>query len=97
LQTLLLVEGRSRIFKLTVLVGKTNEKVSRAKVSGEVVSPTGISGRLEEDITDNNGQISYTWRISGTFELGIHTVNLDIIVTGYCLSITISRNTFEVI
>lgn len=81
--------------KLTVLVGKTNEKVLSAKVSGEVVSPTGISGRLEEDITDNNGQISYTWRISDTFELGIHTVNLDIIATGYRPSIT--RNTFEVI
>ncbi|MDW0315594.1 MAG: hypothetical protein QN716_09495 [Nitrososphaeraceae archaeon] len=77
-----------------MLVGKTNEKVSSAKVS-EAVSPTGISGRLEDDITDINGQISHTRRISDTFELGIHTVNLDIIATGYRPSIT--RNTFEVI
>ena len=53
-----------------------------------IVSPNGTPARLEQDVTDENGQISYTWAIPNNSESGIYTVTLDTVANGYRPSVT---------
>ena len=49
---------------------RSDEKVIEAKVNGEILYPLGSRVTLEEDTTDNNGQISYSWKMNDNTELG---------------------------
>jgi uncharacterized protein YfaS (alpha-2-macroglobulin family) len=73
---------------------KSNEKVIGAKVSGEIVYPSGSHALLEEDTSDNDGRVSYSWTINKNSELGMYSVKLYSTVSGYKPSNT--TTTFEV-
>ena len=86
--------GDEQNIRTIVYDAKTNEQVIGAKINGDVVSPRGLSARLEEDITDDDGQVSYTWKIPESLELGTHVVTLYVVAKGYRSSVT--KTTFEV-
>ena len=73
---------------------KSNQKVVGAKVNGEITYPSGSRVLLEEDTSDNNGQISYSWEITNDYKRGNYNVILRATASGYKLS-TITT-TFEV-
>jgi 5-hydroxyisourate hydrolase-like protein (transthyretin family) len=88
--------GKQQKQKIVVGVSndKSNEKVIGARISGEIVYPSGSRVLLEEDTTDSDGRVSYSWTINNNSELGIYRVNLYSSASGYRTSTT--KATFEV-
>ena len=56
--------GNQQKLVVNVLDEKSNEKVNGAKVKGEIVYPSGSHALLEEDTSDNDGRVSYSWKIT---------------------------------
>jgi hypothetical protein len=71
--------------KITVNISdqESDEKVIEAKVNGEILYPSGLRVTLEEDTTDSNGQISYSWKMNDNSELGRYGVTLHVVASGY--------------
>ena len=42
-------------------------------ISGELLCPTGGLARFENDVTDNEGCLSYSWEISKNTQKGFYT------------------------
>jgi len=82
--------------KITVNVSdqKSDEKVIEARVNGEILYPSGSRVTLEEDTTDNNGQISYSWKMNDNTELGRYSITLHVVASGYKTSS--ATTTFDV-
>ncbi|MGB8158687.1 MAG: hypothetical protein WCE93_00905, partial [Nitrososphaeraceae archaeon] len=47
------------------------------KITGEVFYPTGGLARFEDDVTDKEGCLSYSWRISQNIQKGIYTAKFS--------------------
>ena len=87
--------GNEQNIKVGVYDAKSNEKVIGAIIKGDIISRGGTIAKLEEDVTDNGGQVSYTWKIPDNSELGSYTMTFHIVASGYRSSIT--KTSFEVI
>jgi hypothetical protein len=62
----------------------SNEKVAGAKVTGQVVKSSGLPKKGFEINTDDNGQVSYSWRIKQTAgTTGTYRVGVTVLAPGY--------------
>lgn len=93
-QSSTIIPGDQQQIVVNVLDVKSNEKVVGAKVSGEIVYPSGSHVLLEEDTSDIDGRVSYTWNLNNNSEEGIYSVKLQSYASGYKTSTNMA--TFEV-
>ena len=89
-----IMPGNQQKLVINVLDEKSNKKVVGAKVSGEIVYPSGSHVLLEEYTSDSDGRISYLRKINHNSELGLYSVKLHSSASGYKPSST--TTTFEV-
>jgi hypothetical protein len=73
LRTLQVSMGNVQNFLLNVRDKKSNEVLQNVKITGEVFYPTGGLARFEDDVTDKEGCLSYSWEISQNIQKGIYT------------------------
>lgn len=77
LRTLQVSKGNVQNFLLNVRDKKSNEALQDVKITGEVFYPTGGLARFEDDVTDKEGFLSYTWEISQNIPKGIYTAKFS--------------------
>lgn len=75
--------GNVQIFLLNVRDKKSNEVLQNVKITGEVFYPTGGLASFEDDVTDKEGHISYSWDISQNFQKGIYTAKFSCEAEGF--------------
>ena len=90
---------RGNIQTITVEVSDddTNEKISDARVNGEVEYASGSTsngGKFDKD-TESDGEASHSWRISGNANPGTLDVTVKVTAPGY--NTETDETTFEVI
>ena len=73
LRTLQVSMGNVQNFLLNVRDKKSNEVLQNVKITGEVFYPTGGLARFEDDVTDKEGCLSYSWEISKNTQKGFYT------------------------
>ena len=77
LRTLQVSMGDVQKFLLNVRDKKSNEVLQNVKITGEVFYPTGGLARFEDDVTDKEGFLSYSWEISQNIRKGIYTAKFS--------------------
>ena len=77
LRTLQVSMGNVQNFLLNVRDKKSNEVLQNVKITGEVFYPTGGLARFEDDVTDKEGCLSYSWEISQNIRKGIYTAKFS--------------------
>ena len=77
LRTLQVSMGNVQNFLLNVRDKKSNEVLQNVKITGEVFYPTGGLARFEDDVTDKEGCLSYSWEISQNIQKGIYTAKFS--------------------
>lgn len=77
LRTLQVSMGNVQNFLLNVRDKKSNEVLQNVKITGEVFYPTGGLARFEDDVTDKEGFLSYSWEISPNIRKGIYTAKFS--------------------
>ena len=77
LRTLQVSMGNVQNFFLYVRDKKSNEVLQNVKITGEVFYPTGGLARFEDDVTDKEGFLSYSWEISQNIQRGIYTAKFS--------------------
>src|SRR6476659_11246007 len=77
LRTLQVSMGNVQNFLLDVRDKKSNEVLQNVKITGEVFYPTGGLARFEDDVTDKEGFLSYSWEISPNIRKGIYTAKFS--------------------
>jgi hypothetical protein len=76
--------GNKQNIIVSVSDARSNEKVAGAKVIGQVMKSSGLSKKGFEINTDDNGQVSYSWKIkqnAGT--VGTYRVAVTVLAPGY--------------
>lgn len=53
-----------------------NVNLVGAFVSGEIIDPKGVSRKLDTDVTDDKGTLTYYWDIKRNSAAGQYTVNV---------------------
>ena len=77
LRTLQVSVGNVQNFLLNVRDNKSNQVLQNVKITGEVFYPTGGLARFEDDVTDKEGCLSYSWEISQNIRKGIYTAKFS--------------------
>jgi hypothetical protein len=80
---------------ITISVNHGNFKASGALVDGTVTYASGSTIKAFSGTTDENGQFSYSWRIGGSSNPGIFTVNVDVSSNGESLAMPSSFSVIE--
>jgi uncharacterized membrane protein YphA (DoxX/SURF4 family) len=77
--------GASLYQQITVVVTDPNNKdgnkekpVSKAIVEGEINGPPGYSKKLEPEITDENGVLTYNWEMGPNSKAGLYEVTIKV-------------------
>ena len=70
--------------KITISDEKSGEKISGAKVIGNVKDPSNNSYyKLEEQLSDNNGEVKYEWKVDENSLRGTYTINFEVFAHNY--------------
>jgi hypothetical protein len=77
LRTLQVSVGNVQNFLLNVRDNKSNQVLQNVKITGGVFYPTGGLARFEDDVTDKEGCLSYSWEISQKIRKGIYTAKFS--------------------
>ena len=75
--------GQSQKFLLKTHDEKSNEILENVKITGEILYPSGGVARFEEDVTDKNGQLSYSWEVPENSEKGTYKARFSGAIEGY--------------
>lgn len=78
--------GKTQKSLLKTQDDKSNEILENVKINGEILYPSGGIARFEEDITDKNGELSYSWNIPANSEEGTYTARFSGAIEGYRVS-----------
>lgn len=69
--------GNVQNFLLYVYDKRSNYVLQNVKISGELFCPTGSLARFENDVTDKEGCLSYSWEISKNTRKGFYTAKFS--------------------
>ena len=78
-----IVRGKSQTITVIVTDANTGDKIKDAMVNGTVTYASGKTTKSIDQMTDVNGQVTYTWTIGADANPGIFTANVTISAPEY--------------
>ena len=78
--------SRGSIQTITVSVYDGDKKLPGAQVSGVVTYSSGSTQKNFNDLTNGDGQVSYSWRIGGNSKTGTFGVDVTVSANGQTIS-----------